>query len=267
MVVLIHLTKRLAALWIAALAIGLPPAHGQNIALRDVADQAVLVHSITKSACLMLGGAQFPVHADNVETSSAQLLRLSAEMALQAETSEAVLQDIETLARSAQQIAAGDHHTVPVTLLLKSNPRLASRFTALKTDAPVAVRDAYQGSYSLVQTLRVTSQAFQRDLCLFMIDLAPPGASVSLTVDIAFFERSLEQLMSGDLRAGLVAAPNIHIKVTLGKIVGKWKTLEPILAAAASGQPIDPRDVQLASVLGDAILKNLDEITDHFLSL
>ncbi len=111
------------------------------------------------------------------------------------------------------------------------------------------------------------SQKFQRDLCLFLTDLAPEDAASVFSDDIDHFEHALAQLIEGDRAAGMAAAPNIHIKVTLGKVFAKWKTLKPILQTAASGDVLDPRDAQLASVLGDAMLANLDEVSARFEAL
>lgn len=171
------------------------------------------------------------------------------------------------LTKSAQQIVAGDRHSVPVTLLLNTNPALAAHYSQMRYRATSDVPAKYRGSYAMLHELRVVSQAFQRDLCLFLTELASAGADRAMVERIAYFETSLNTLILGDEANGLVAAPNIHIKVTLGKVAAKWKTLEPILSSAASGGPMDPRDVQLASVLGDAILKNFDQISDMFLAL
>lgn len=232
-----------------------------------LADQEVLVHRTTKSVCLLFVGAQTPVHAENVAVSVRELHALLSAMGTQTDADVRLVEEIEILTKSAQQIVAGDRHTVPVTLLLKANPMLASHYSQMRYRAEAKVPDMYRGSYAVLHELRVVSQAFQRDLCLFLTDLASTGAERAMIERIAYFEASVAALISGDRATGLVAAPNIHIKVTLGKVAAKWNTLQPILSSAASGDPIDPRDVQLASVLGDAILANLDQISDRFLAL
>lgn len=244
-----------------------PAAAGGQTNVRGLADQAVLVHRITKSVCLLFVGAQTPVHAEDVAASVAELNRLSSATVANPDTDGDLASEVATLTKSAQQIVAGDRHTVPVTLLITTNPTLASRYSQMRYRAASEVASKYRNSYAVLHELRVVSQAFQRDLCLFLTDLASTGAERAMIERIAYFKVSLDALTFGDHAAGLEAAPNIHIKVTLGKVAAKWKTLEPILSAAASGTEIDPRDVQLASVLGDAILKNFDQISDRFLDL
>ncbi|WP_299046097.1 hypothetical protein [uncultured Tateyamaria sp.] len=251
---------------ILALGFGAPPAQADRNTIRDLADQAVLVHRITKSACMLFVGAETPVHAQDVIASSEMLTTLSVWLAMDPDASEPMLTELETYTRSARQIAAGDRHTVPVTLLLLGNPSLAARYRERWQSAPSDVEERHRASYALVQELRVASQAFQRDLCLFLTNLTPEGAGAILATDIAEFSDALVRLVEGDVETGIVPAPNIHIKITLGKVASKWKTLEPILSGAASGAPVDSRNAQLASVLGDSILANFDEISDRFLN-
>lgn len=252
---------------ILALGCALQAAADAQTTVRGLADQAVLVHRITKSVCLLFVGAQTPVHAEDVAVSVDVLHALSAAMSQQADSGATVSGHVTTLTTSAQQIVAGDRHTVPVTLLLNTNPILAAYYSQMRSQAPSEVPHKYRRTYAVLHELRVVSQAFQRDLCLFLTDLAPTGAERAMIERIAYFKASLDALVFGDVENDLIAAPSIHIKITLGKVASKWKTLEPILSAATSGEPMDPRDVQLASVLGDAILKNLDEISDRFLAL
>ena len=243
------------------------PAHADRNTIRNLADQAVLVHRITKSVCLMFVGAETPVHERDVITSSETLTTLSAWLAMEPDTVAPMITELETYTRSARQIAAGDRHTVPVALLLQSNPHLAALYRERWQTAPSDVRADHRPSYTLVQDLRVASQAFQRDLCLFLTGLTSEGANQTLADEIVAFSNALDALVDGDGEAGIVPAPNIHIKITIAKVASKWKTLEPILSRAAAGEPVDPRDAQLASVLGDAILVNLNEISDRFLQL
>ncbi|APX10772.1 hypothetical protein BWR18_02980 [Tateyamaria omphalii] len=238
-----------------------------TVTIRDWADQAVLVHRVTKSVCLLFVGSSTSVHLDDVAESSARLMARSGTLGIMAAADLKLAADVATLTRSARQIAAGDRHTVAVSLLLKTNPVLSSRYREKRAHAQSDVPAEFHGSFAAVQDLRVLSQKFQRDLCLFLTDLALDGAAGALSDDIVSFEQALEQITKGDAAAGLVAAPNIHIKVTLGKVAAKWKTLKPILLAAARGEAVDSRDAQLASVLGDAMLANLDDISDRFQAL
>ncbi|KIC50973.1 type IV pili methyl-accepting chemotaxis transducer N-terminal domain-containing protein [Tateyamaria sp. ANG-S1] len=244
-----------------------PAARADTLTVRDWADQAVLVHRVTKSVCLLFVGATMEVHLKDVADSSARLMARSGTLGIVAAADLSLSADIATLTSSARQIAAGDRHSVAVRLLLRKNPVLSSRYADKRTDALSGVADQLDGSYALLQEMRVLSQKFQRDLCLFLTDLAPADAAGAVSSDIAMFEKALDQLVNGDAAAGLVAAPNIHIKVTLGKVMAKWQTLKPILTAAAAGEVPDPRNAQLASVLGDAILVNLDDVSDRFEAL
>ncbi|WP_299550499.1 hypothetical protein [uncultured Tateyamaria sp.] len=252
---------------ILALGVAMHATAGEPATVRGLADQAVLVHRITKSVCLLFVGAQTPVHAEDVAASVKELSLLSASVSMQSQANAHLSQEVATLTKSAQQIVAGDRHTVPVTLLLKTNPTLAFHYSQMRYQALSQVPHKYRASYAVLHELRVVSQAFQRDLCLFLTELAPTGAERAMIERISYFKASLDALIVGNAVTGLVAAPNIHIKVILGKVASKWNTLEAILSAAASGDMIDPRDVQLASVLGDAILENLDQISDRFLAL
>lgn len=247
--------------------VGIQSVRAEPVTVRMLADQTVLMHRVTKSVCMVLFGAQTPVHVQDIFSSTEQLARTSEQLRKDANFTDAMFAGVDVLSKSARQIAAGDRHSVPLTLLLRINPELARSFGQIKVGARSSVGAQYRGSFLLVQDLRVVSQAFQRDLCLVLTDLAPQGAGDIMAQQVDAFAVSLSTLVTGDVDIGVVAAPNIYIKTTLGKVVGKWKTLEPILSAAAAGQPIDPRDAQLASVLGDAILKNLDEITDRLLAL
>ncbi|MBY5934156.1 type IV pili methyl-accepting chemotaxis transducer N-terminal domain-containing protein [Tateyamaria omphalii] len=244
-----------------------PASGADRVTVRDWADQAVLVHRVTKSVCLLFVGASTSVHLDDVAESSARLMARSGTLGVVGAVDLALAQDVATITRSARQIAAGDRHTVAVSLMLRTNPVLSSRYRQKRENAPASVGSEFRGSYALVQELRVLSQKFQRDLCLFLTELAPDDAHHALADDIVRFDQAIEQLISGDTAAGLAAAPNIHIKVGLRKVAAKWATLKPILLTAADGDMPDPRDVQLASVLGDAMLTNFDDVSDRFQAL
>ncbi|MEM8653331.1 MAG: hypothetical protein AAGF36_01185 [Pseudomonadota bacterium] len=259
--------KRFVAWSVVLLGLSAQAPHAEPAALRGLADQAVLVHRVTKSACLILAGAQAPLHTEDVAQSTTELLQGVSSKPQRPDETDTLAREVRTLTQSARQIAAGDHHSAPVTLLLRANPHLAQRYARLQARAPSAVKAQHRGSYMRVHVLRVVSQAFQRDLCLFRTDLEARSARDHMFDQINFFETSIDYLIVGNADAGFGPAPDIHIKITLGKVLSKWKTLRPILAQAAAGLPVDQRDIMLASVLGDAILANLDEISDRFLAL
>lgn len=242
-----------------------PAVAAQQMTARGYADQAVLVHRMTKSVCMLFVGAQTPVHAQDALQSAEQLELRAA--ALEEGNTHVSRGTLATYAASARQIVAGDRHSVPVSQMLRKNPELAAQYRHAWRSAAVNVTPAYQNNFRLVQELRVQSQAFQRDLCLFLTGLAGDTTASILKTDIAFFAQTLDVLIAGNPDQAVEPAPNIYIKVALGKVQSKWTTLEPILSQAAADGQVDVRDAQLASVLGDAILENLDEVSDRFMGI
>lgn len=247
------------------------PSLAQPLSVARIADQEVLVHRVTKSACLMLSGAETTVHSEDVQASTAALTAfmdvLSGAAPLPEDDAAALVESMTTLKRSALQIRAGDRHSVPVALMLRMNIGLSEVFFDMRATAASPVGYPYVDAYALVQDLRIASQAFQRDLCLFLTELAAPGAAAQMADRLAVFERAIAILVEGDVDRSIPPAPNIHIKITLGKVAAKWQTLAPILEGAARGEPVAARDAQLASVLGDAMLRDLDNISERFLAL
>ncbi|MEX0370248.1 MAG: hypothetical protein AB3N09_06420 [Tateyamaria sp.] len=233
----------------------------------DLADQAVLVHRITKSACLMVSGADTPVHGEDVAASTAALSALTQGSTGIIDGPVPLRRNVDVLNRSALQIAAGDRHSVPFALMLRMNMQLSQHYSDLRARSIAAEPAPHAAAHALVHELRVASQAFQRDLCLYLTDLATPMVAHDMDARLAFFGHSVSALLAGDPDQSVPPPPTIHIKIALGKVESKWRTLEPILAQASSGHAIEPRDAQLASVLGDAILRNLDEIADRFQNL
>ncbi|WP_299284663.1 hypothetical protein [uncultured Tateyamaria sp.] len=242
----------------------------QPVSMVQVMDQAVLTHRIAKSACLVLMGAEAQIHADDIEASStaldAGLERLLATSAGEDRNQIKSLRDIgHTMSVSAKQVAAGDLHTVPAGLLLRFNPIVSDTLGDIASGATVpAALHEMRPAYRAVHRMRAVSQQVQRDLCLLETDLAWSGAAKVMTVHIVEFEQTIDDLMNGNPDKSIIKAPNIHIKVTLGKVASKWTTLAPILEQAARGDPVDMRDIQLASVLGDAILRNLNDVAARF---
>lgn len=241
--------------------------------LGAVADQSVLVHRITKSACLVLMGADAPIHSDVIASSAVELEQMlghwNAKNTLNGyEMLTGLRFDADVMTRSALQIAAGDVHSVPVGLLLRYNPRVLAALGQFGTDTPVpSVLPEHRPAFRAVHRLRIRSQQLLGDLCLLETGLGGADAARRVMSDIAAVTDAIEDLKVGNAQQLIVKAPNTHIKITLGKVSSKWKTLAGILDAAAQGAHVDLRDVQLASVMGDAILKNLDEIVERFEAL
>ena len=151
--------------------------------------------------------------------------------------------------------------------MLRKNLALSDQYVDLRKRAETSVNASNAAAYALIHELRIASQAFQRDLCLYLTDLASKAMAHDLSVRMDFFANTLAALLVGDATRSVVPPPNIHIKITLRKIESKWRTLAPILGAAAKGQLLDARDAQLASVLGDAMLRDLDAIVARFEAL
>ncbi|WP_299153521.1 hypothetical protein [uncultured Tateyamaria sp.] len=242
----------------------------QPVSMVHVLDQVVLTHRIAKSACLVLMGAEADIHAEDIERSStaldAGLERLLATSGAEDRNQIKSLRDIgHTMSLSAKQVAAGDMHTVPAGLLLRFNPIVSNTLgdIASRTSVPTALKEM-RSAYRAVHRMRAISQQVQRDLCLLETDLAWSGAADVMADHIVEFEQTLEDLIDGNPARSIIKAPSIHIKITLGKVASKWVTLAPILRQAARDDPVDMRDIQLASVLGDAILRNLNDVAVRF---
>lgn len=224
--------------------------------------QVTLTHRLVKFSCLMMKGAGAPIYAEQITSSADALGAGWADLA-----DHAIVVPDRTMARgdivlkSARQIGAGDFHSVPVSLLLEAARDVSHDLMQMsaQTAAPAHLGTKAE-YYRAVLLARAASQALQRDMCLIATGLASDQAQALFADRVAAFEVQVHGLLHGDAARGLQKAPDIHVKVTLGKIQSKWKTLLPLLTTAADGAAVALRDVQLASVLGDAILANFDHI-------
>ncbi|MEM8577965.1 MAG: hypothetical protein AAGF60_08965 [Pseudomonadota bacterium] len=227
-----------------------------------VSNQVVHVHRIVKSACLVLSGAPPEVHLEDISTSSAAMRSGFQALSIDSPRSDGTLiasarRDGDVLTRAALQIVAGDRHSVAVAQLLRKGPLVTARLEALSSLPGGAFLQA-------IHDVRVRSQRAQRDLCLLRIGLVGERAVRRLAADSAAIPDVLAGLQDGNRRLGLDRAPNIHIKVAIGKAASKWRSLAPIAQRAVDGDTLDLRDVQVASVLVDAMLGNLNEALGHF---
>ncbi|MEO0391146.1 MAG: hypothetical protein AAF218_09430 [Pseudomonadota bacterium] len=235
------------------------PAAAEAMPAGLLADQTLLVHRLTKSACLVLSGAAPDVHMLDIERSAAAMLQGFADLEQIADVhSQSLLanarRDGETLAQAASQIAAGDRHSVAVGLLLRNAPLVAARLSAL----PVAQRDETDRTGETAHNLRVRTQRLQRDLCLLRIGLAGTRAQVRLQRDLDRVPQLLNDLLSGNAARQIGPPPSVQVKVLYGKAAAKWKTLSGVVSDAALARQLGLSDVQIGSVLVDGMLNDLD---------
>jgi hypothetical protein len=268
---------------IAAVAMGAvvaPMAAGAQDAgelrLQLLAQQEQRAYRIAKAACLVMSGSQSDFQATSA-TQTAQAFDAGMQVLTQGDPAVTMapesdlmrrqeLEDISRLSkgmtRSSLQIAAGDFHTVPVSLLLIRNQIVADRIHLAMAhvyappEQPIEWRNAIQqlqGQHALIEELL-------RDLCYARLSLGPADMAEQMRARMIRFEQVNAALIAGDAKLAVAKAPNISIKIALGQVDSKWISLRALLDAAANGAEQDVRDVQLASVLGETLTRRLDKL-------
>lgn len=251
-----------------------------------MAQQGQRALRIAKSACLVMSGSQSELHADaatetalEFDSTMMQLIDGDAEAGLDPETDEGRrqrLQEISNiskgLTRSSLQIAAGDFHTIPVSLLLIRNQHVADQMFEVLSEAapsfappeqPPEVRNAI----GLLQVQHALIEELLRDVCYARLSLGPADHGPQMIAKMRKFEAANAALITGDAERGLIKAPNISIKIALGQVDSKWVSLHALLNDAATGKEQDVRDVQLASVLGETLTRRMIKLIKMYRKL
>lgn len=248
--------------------------------------QSMLAHRMTKSACLVMMGADAKVHSE-VALGTAQefdqhmrvLIDGHPDLGVVAEhdgTLRSALERTQMYARgltaSAAQIASGDFHSVPVSLMISRNSAVTDQMASIRqaTFERYSVEKQADGLAKTVHWAHEQNALIQellRDLCFITLDISSVGATTAMLEKMVVFEDRSLLLKQGSSADGIVKAPNIHIKIELGKVITKWVKIKPYLEAAAAGETADLSDIQLAYVYGEAITGNLAKILDHYTKL
>jgi hypothetical protein len=266
---------------------GITPAFAQDAdALRRslLFEQLQRTQRIGKSACMVLSGADSQLHSDATVDNA---VAFSAVMAGIIDGDPAIglppmatgpqrssLIEIERFSRgltqSAQQVAAGDLHAVPVGLILSRTGATADRLQVALKDMrhstagqTVAVANAIQ----LLHQQNALLEEILKDFCHLRLSIGPLDTAAHITDSMALFIAVNAALISGDSTLGLDKAPNIKIKITLGQINSKWVSFEALLSAALAGEEMGLRDAQLASVIGGTMSKRLTKLIGMYQAL
>ena len=251
-----------------------------------MAQQGQRALRIAKSACLVMSGSQSELHADAATETAlefdATMMRLidgDAEGELAPEKDDARRQRLEQisrlsigLTRSSLQIAAGDFHTIPVSLLLVRNQRVADHMfevlsEAAPTYAPAEQPAEVRNAIGLLQEQHALIEELLRDVCYARLSLGPEDHGAQMIAKMRRFEAVNAALITGDVERGLSKAPNISIKIALGQVDSKWISLHALLNDAATGKEQDVRDVQLASVLGETLTHRMTKLIKMYRKL
>jgi hypothetical protein len=244
-----------------------------------MAQQAQRMQRMAKSACLVMSGAQSELHAKAAHTAAAEFASGMAQLAKgpgagkgHDAAAQADLVQIAQVSKgavtSAQQIAAGDFHSVAVTLLLERAPRIAYQLDQLRKAAwQGQAAGVSGGAVRLLQDQHILIEELLRDLCYARLDLGPATLTAQMRAKMQRFESVNAGLIAGDAALGVEKAPNISIKIALGQVDSKWQSLRALLEAAAEGQQQDVSDVQLASVLGESLTHRMEKLIKMYRKL
>ena len=248
--------------------------------------QSMLAHRMTKSACLVMMGANATVHSE-VALTAAQEFEAHMQVLIAGDDAQNVQEELDHdlrtallftqefslgLTASSAQIASGDFHSVPVGLMITRNSGVARQMEDIRSDTFARYSSDFQNG-DLAKTVHWANaqnaliQELLRDLCFITLDISGAGAKDALLEKLALFEARSVVLKEGSAAEGIVKAPNIHIKIELGKVISKWSKIKPYLEAAAVGKTSDLSDIQLAFVYGEAITDNLKKILDRYAKL
>ncbi|MFT6024219.1 MAG: hypothetical protein ACI9PY_002344 [Ascidiaceihabitans sp.] len=248
--------------------------------------QAMLAHRMTKSACLVMMGADAKEHAEvalltaqQFETQMQVLINGDAAHGIGKENDvelRAALENAQAfsngLTASSAQIASGDFHSVPVGLMISRNGAVANRMEDIR-QGTLARYSSELRQNDLVNTVHWANaqnaliQELLRDLCFITLDISDAGAKGALLEKLAVFEERSVLLKIGSAPDDIAKAPSIHIKIELGKVITRWGKIKPYLEAAAAGETADLSDIQLAYVYGEAITANMKKILDRYAKL
>lgn len=247
-------------------------------------EQLQRTQRIGKSACLVLSGADSQLHSDaTIDTAVAFsatmriILDGDAALGLVATPVGALrtsLIEVEQYSRgltlSAQQVAAGDVHAVPVGLILSRTIPTASKLYAvlLEMQQPSAVQTvSVKNAIQLLHHQNALLEEILKDLCHLRLSIGASASAVHIEENMAAFVAANAALLTGDASQGLDKAPNIRIKITLGQIESKWVSFEALLNGALAGSELGLRDAQLASVIGGTISKRLTKLVGMYEAL
>lgn len=259
-------------------------AEGYHARLDALARQSMRAYRMTKSVCLVMMGAQTQIHSDvairtslEFEDQMTALISGNTETGLEAEENpelQALFKDILTYAIpmtiSARQVASGDFHAVPVSLLLQRHQMVSSQIETIwrQAAATYSGQTVHEGGYlktiEAAHRLNALSQEVLRDLCYIRLGLAKEETQHALAEKMERFGKLNKQLKDGDPAAGLITAPNIYIKIGYDKVASRWRTMKPILESAVAGEDIEIKDIQLASVMGESLIKQMNDILRRY---
>lgn len=276
-------TKGLSRILARILAVGLiglfslTPAHSEiHQGWATLAyDQAVLAHRMTKSACLVMLGFDANAYLVDVQRSSEHFLAQNKELATLPDNSnvssaqwQEIQQTVEELARyfdpmvrSAQQISAGDMHSVAVRILLDRNANASDEFISLAAHSPQEIfNKPLAHSMFFVMQQRVLSQQMLRDLCFVRAGFGGQDTRARLVANIAEFAEITQALIDGDDQRHISKAANIYVELKLKSVQQRWKDLSRLIENALQADELAKNDIRLVSIMGDAVLTALDQV-------
>lgn len=244
--------------------------------LQSVGLQPVLVYQMSKSVCLVMMGAQAQHNAETAFVVSQQidaaLRELRQDRATLGDGTE-LATELSHLAAgmtaSARQIVSGDFHAVPMQILLDRHGAVTAQARQIwgELGEEWSTEPSYQTYLTTlagVYELDALAQEVLLDLCFVRMDIKRAAKLASLPDKIARFELLAQALKLGDDSLGFSKAPNINAKFGYDKVTAKWKTLRSILDQALEGQALEVDDIQLASVMSDAIHKQVTDILGRY---
>lgn len=263
-----------------------PVAAQDHIAIRQTLlfEQLQRTQRIGKSACMVMSGADSQLHSDaTVDNAVAFNLVMAAIIdgdpsiglvPMAAGPERAALSEVAKVSRgltqSAQQVAAGDIHAVPVALILSRPAMIAEGMhAALSEMGPSAGGQsaAVQNAVRLLHQQNALLEEILKDFCHMRLSIGAKDTAAQITQNMALFTSINAALIKGDAALGLHKAPNIKIKITLGQIDSKWVSFERLLKPALAGGDMELRDAQLASVIGGTLSKRLTKLVSMYQAL
>ncbi|WP_159975914.1 type IV pili methyl-accepting chemotaxis transducer N-terminal domain-containing protein [Roseobacter cerasinus] len=239
--------------------------------------ERMLTQQLTRNACFVMAGVAPDRFAqrtqENVEDFNRVLVGLrdgDAELGLLPETDPGVLaalDDIEALWEqfrpAAQQISAGDFHTIPMEQLVSLNMATLKQMH----ETVMAMADIYTNdnmSPDLLKTVavagrqRMLSQKVSKEVCFKIIGLDGLGASDLVEATIQDFDDAMARLMTGSEADGILPPPNEATLAQLQVTNATWQEFKQ-LVADIQGEAEVPAETKIRlSNLSDQVLKEMN---------
>lgn len=239
--------------------------------------ERMLTQQLTRNACFVMAGVAPERFAqrteDNVKDFDRVLIGLrdgDAELGLLPETDPGVLaalDEIEALwdqfRPAAQQISAGDFHTIPMQQLVSLNmATLKQMHETVMTMADIYTNDNMPPD--LLKTVavagrqRMLSQKVSKEVCFKIIGLDGLGAPELVDATIQEFDDAMALLMTGSEANGILPPPNDATLAQLQVTNATWQEFKQLVTDIRDDADVPEETKIRLSNLSDQVLKEMN---------